>query len=47
LAEQRQITVGRAYNGKLLVVVHTEQGDNVRIISARRANRQEQKFYEE
>jgi len=31
----------------LLVVVHTERGDNIRIISARRANSRERKFYEE
>ena len=45
--EHRQITMGKAYNGKLLVVVHTERGDNIRLISARRANRREQKSYEE
>ena len=31
----------------LLVVVHTERGDNIRIISARRASRRERKSYEE
>ncbi|MEP6698354.1 MAG: BrnT family toxin [Verrucomicrobiota bacterium] len=45
--EQRQITLGRAFNGKMLVVVHTDRGDNIRIISARRASRQERRFYEE
>jgi hypothetical protein len=38
---------GRTFNGKLLVVVHTDRGDNIRIISARRATRRERKFYEE
>jgi uncharacterized DUF497 family protein len=38
--------MGKAFNGKLLVVVHTDQGDNIRIISARRSNRRERKFYE-
>jgi uncharacterized DUF497 family protein len=47
LAEKRYITMGRAFNGKLLVVVHTERGDNIRIISARRASRRECKFHEE
>jgi uncharacterized DUF497 family protein len=47
LAEKRHITMGRAFNGKLLVVVHTDRDDNIRIISARRANRRERKFYEE
>ena len=45
--ERCHITMGTAFNGKLLVVVHTDRGDNIRIISARRANRRERKFYEE
>jgi uncharacterized DUF497 family protein len=45
--ESRYVTMGRAFNGKLLIVVHTERDDNIRIISARRANRRERKFYEE
>ena len=47
LSEERYITMGRAFSGKLLVVVHTERGDNIRIISARSASRRERKFYEE
>jgi uncharacterized protein len=47
LAEKRYVTMGRAFNAKLLVVVHTDRGDNIRIISARRASRRERKFYEE
>lgn len=46
-SERRDITMGRAFNGKLLVVVHTDRGDNIRIISARRANRRERTSYEE
>lgn len=46
-AEQRFITLGKALGDKLLVVVHTDRGDNIRIISARRANPRERKFYEE
>jgi hypothetical protein len=45
--EKRFVTMGRSYLGKLIVVVHTERGDNIRIISARSANRQERKVYEE
>ena len=45
--EDRFVTIGSAFTGKLLVVVHTDRGDNIRIISARRANRRERKFYEE
>ena len=44
-SEQRQITMGRALNSKILVVVHTERGDNLRIISARRANAREKKTH--
>jgi uncharacterized DUF497 family protein len=46
-AENRFIILGRSHLDRLLVVVHTERGDNVRIISARRASRRERKFYEE
>jgi uncharacterized protein len=34
--ENRFITIGTSHRGKLLVVVHTERGDNIRIISASR-----------
>lgn len=46
-AEDRSIIVGSSHQRKLLVVVHTERGDNIRIISARRASRRERKSYEE
>ena len=46
LREERYITVGKAFTGKFLVVVHTERGNNIRIISARPASRRERKFYE-
>jgi uncharacterized DUF497 family protein len=46
LAEKRYVTIGRAFAGKLLVVVHTDRGDNIRIISARVASLRERKFYE-
>jgi len=46
LAEERYVTIGKAFAGKLLVVVHTDRGDNIRIISARAASRRERKFYE-
>jgi len=45
-SEERYVTLGTAFNGKLLVVVHTDRGDNIRIISARRASRRERKSYE-
>jgi uncharacterized protein len=46
-AEDRFIIIGNSHRGKLLVVVHTERGDNIRLISARRASRRERKTYEE
>jgi uncharacterized protein len=45
--EDRSIMIGQSHRQKLLVVVHTERGDNIRIISARRASRRERKTYEE
>ena len=45
--EKRFVTMGSTFTGKLLVVVHTDRGDNIRIISARRASRRERKSYEE
>ena len=45
--EDRFIIIGSSYQRKLLVVVHTERGDNIRIISARRATKRERMNYEE
>jgi uncharacterized protein len=45
--EDRFIILGRSHQGRLLVVIHTERGDNIRVISARRASRREQKHHEE
>lgn len=45
--EDRFITLGESQRRRLLVVVYTERGDNIRIISARVANRHERKNYEE
>jgi uncharacterized DUF497 family protein len=46
-AEDRWIVLGQTNQKKLLVVVYTERGDNIRMISARRASRRERKQYEE
>src|SRR5687767_7119008 len=46
-AEQRSVTIGLSSSGRTLVVAHTDRGQNVRIISARRATRQERLTYEE
>jgi hypothetical protein len=45
--EPRLITMGVTPSQRLLVVVHTDRGDRIRIISARPATRAETKRYEE
>lgn len=45
-SEDRSRTYGLSNKGRLLVVVHTERRDNVRIISARKATRYEKDIYE-
>jgi hypothetical protein len=45
--EERFVVLGHSYRGRLLVVVHSERGDTVRIISARPANGHERAAYEE
>lgn len=44
--EERFATLGRTVAGRLVVVIHTEQEDIVRIISAREASTHERKRYE-
>jgi uncharacterized DUF497 family protein len=46
IGEERLLTMGQSSTGELLVVSHTEQGDNIHIISARRATAHELKDYE-
>ena len=45
--EERLILLGRSERGRFLVVVHTERGDTIRIISARLARGHEREAYEE
>ena len=42
--EQRLATLG-LLQGRVVAVVHTEQGDTIRIISVRKASRYEQRIY--
>jgi uncharacterized DUF497 family protein len=44
--EQRFITLGADSAGRILVVVYTWRGDDIRLISARRAEPHERKDYE-
>lgn len=45
--EQRFVLVGRALRACIVVVVHTDRGDNVRIISARLAAPREVRKHEQ
>ena len=44
--EERVVLIGMSNKNRLLVVVHAERGDNIRIISARKATKEERKNYE-
>ncbi len=44
--EARFLTIGLTGTGRLIVVSHTEEGDTIRIISAREATVHERKQYE-
>ena len=45
--ERRLIIIGTSAQNRLLFVAHTDDGEIVRIISAREPTRKERKFYEE
>ena len=44
--EDRFVIIGQSIQGRILVVVHTDRGDKIRIISARVATASERKQYE-
>jgi uncharacterized DUF497 family protein len=45
--EDRYIDIGISSRGRLIVVSYTERGQNIRIISCRKATKSEQKTYEQ
>ena len=45
--EERWLLIGEGRAGRLLVVAHTERGDEIRLITARPATRRERQAYEE
>lgn len=45
--EERQIITGNSCKNRLLVIVHTEKRNKIRIISARKATKKERRQYEE
>ena len=44
--EDRFVILGMSNKNRLLVVIHTERGDKIRIISARKATKKERRQYE-
>lgn len=44
--EDRMVLIGMSHKNRVLVVVHTEKGDNIRIISARKGTKKERRYYE-
>jgi hypothetical protein len=47
VVEERYVTFGISQKNRLLVVSHTEKGETIRIISARKASKGEREIYEE
>jgi uncharacterized DUF497 family protein len=45
--EQRYVDIGNSDKGRVLVVVYTARGSNIRIISCRKATPSERAIYEE
>ncbi len=45
--EERYITIGLSNMARLLMAAHTERKKHIRIISARKATKNEEKFYNE
>jgi len=45
--EQRFVTFGNSSQDRLLVVAHTDEGETIRMISARLVTKQERRIYEE
>lgn len=44
--EERFVIIGGSYKNRMLTVVHTERDDSIRIISARKATKNERSYYE-
>ncbi len=45
-SEERFISIGLSVKNLILVVIHTERGDAIRIISCRNTTSKERQFYE-
>ncbi len=44
--EERFVVIGTSHKNRVLIVVHMERGDDIRIISARKATKNERLQYE-
>lgn len=44
--EDRFILIGNSFKNQIIVIAHTERGDKIRIISARKATKRERMQYE-
>jgi len=47
ITEERYLNIGVSAQGRILVVIHTERGGTLRIISCRKATNHERNAYEE
>lgn len=47
IGETRHITLGLSHRDRVLLVIHTERGRTLRIISARKATKHERDIYEQ
>jgi uncharacterized DUF497 family protein len=47
VAEDRFVDIGASAQGRVLVVVYTERGSNIRLISCRKATSMEARAYEQ
>lgn len=45
--EERYITIGVSNKGRLIMIAHAESKGRIRIISARKATKKEERFYAE
>ena len=43
---ERYINIGTSANGRILILIHTERGDNIRITSCRKVTASERRSYE-
>ncbi len=45
--EDRHLSIGCSEKGRILILIHTERNENIRIISCRKASRKERRLYEQ